>query len=147
MKWWKKLFEVISSFFYGILLFGRKNFCAGDFTTTVKAESIGQLLKTFQVRYPVHRKLFHLFMRCFAWDEKVKIRFSVSSRVRILAKPYKKQWCALYSFAAKWPKWHSYVMTKMTFINLKLVIIGLSRPTINIVHSLQLCYAARLTMH
>ncbi len=27
----------------------RKNFCAGDFTTTVKGASIGQLLKTFQV--------------------------------------------------------------------------------------------------
>ena len=40
---------LIQPFFYVICQLVRKNFCAGDFTTTVKKNSIGQLLKTFQV--------------------------------------------------------------------------------------------------
>jgi hypothetical protein len=68
--------KVISSFFYGILLFGRKNFCAGDFTTTVKAESIGQLLKTFQVSWA--SKIISSFYAMFSFGRKSEIQvFSI----------------------------------------------------------------------
>ena len=100
----KKSVEVISSFFYGTLLFDRKNFCAGDFTTTVKAESIGQLLKTFQVHlcgenYLIYFKGFF----CVGANQVVSVRrCSVSCR-RILAEQVRS------------PLPFCHVMTKITF--------------------------------